>query len=109
MLDQIERYNEQYKAHNPVDAERALEHTWDSEQRWSYGRPLGGLDRVPVAIKDLILARGWPTLRGSRAIEVNHRWFMSRGFRWQSMAVTRLLNTPTAKARGILPWSRRTR
>jgi Asp-tRNA(Asn)/Glu-tRNA(Gln) amidotransferase A subunit family amidase len=60
MLDQIERYNEQYNAHNLVDAERALEHTWDSEQRWSHGSPLGVLDRVPVAIKDLIFltARG---------------------------------------------------
>jgi hypothetical protein len=54
MLDQIERYNEQYKAYNLVDAGRTLEHTWDSEQRWSYGRPPGGLDRIPVAIKDLI-------------------------------------------------------
>jgi hypothetical protein len=69
MLDQIERYNEQYNAHNLVDAERALEHMWDFEQRWSHGSPLGVLDRVPVAIKDLI--------------------FLT--------------------ARGILPWSRRTR
>jgi aspartyl-tRNA(Asn)/glutamyl-tRNA(Gln) amidotransferase subunit A len=55
MLDQIGRYNEQYNAYNLVDAERMLEHTWDFEQRWSHGSPLGVLDRVPAAIKDLIL------------------------------------------------------
>jgi aspartyl-tRNA(Asn)/glutamyl-tRNA(Gln) amidotransferase subunit A len=74
VLDQIERYNERHNPYNLVDAERALEQARDSEQRWSRGRPLGLLDGVPVAIKDLILTRGWPTLRGSRAIEVDQPW-----------------------------------
>jgi aspartyl-tRNA(Asn)/glutamyl-tRNA(Gln) amidotransferase subunit A len=74
VLGQIERYNERYNAYNLVDAERALEQARDSEQRWRGGRPLGLLDGVPVAIKDLILTRGWPTLRGSRAIAVDQPW-----------------------------------
>jgi len=32
------------------------------------------LDGVPVAIKDLLLTRGWPTLRGSRAIDPRQSW-----------------------------------
>ncbi|WP_244485898.1 amidase family protein [Bradyrhizobium viridifuturi] len=36
-----------------------------SEIRWRRGP----VDGVPVALKDLILAKGWPTLRGSRAID----------------------------------------
>src|SRR2546423_15187324 len=74
VLDQIARYCERYNAYNLVDAERALEQARDSEQRWCRGSPLGVLDGVPVAIKDLILTRGWPPLRGSRPNEVNQPW-----------------------------------
>ena len=29
---------------------------------------------MPVSIKDLILTRGWPTLRGSRTIDPEQPW-----------------------------------
>ena len=45
-----------------------------SEQRWRAGQPCGPLDGVPVSIKDLILTRGWPTLRGSRGIKSDQPW-----------------------------------
>ena len=45
-----------------------------SEARWSRGEPSGALDGVPVSIKDLILAKGWPTLRGSRTVDPKQRW-----------------------------------
>ena len=35
----------------------------------SAGEPAGPLDGVPTSIKDLLLTRGWPTLRGSRTID----------------------------------------
>ena len=35
---------------------------------------MGTLDGVPVSIKDLILAKGWPTLRGSRTIDPDQPW-----------------------------------
>ena len=38
------------------------------------GEPLGVLDGIPTAIKDLILTRGWPTLRGSLAINPQQDW-----------------------------------
>src|SRR5690606_36272926 len=31
-------------------------------------------DGIPVSIKDIILTRGWPTLRGSRAVNPDQPW-----------------------------------
>jgi len=45
-----------------------------SEARWRAGQPCGALDGVPVSIKDLILTRHWPTLRGSRGISPDQVW-----------------------------------
>ena len=52
-------------------AEEALASAAASEARWSRGEPAGDLDGVPVSIKDLILVKGWPTLRGSRTVDPN--------------------------------------
>ncbi|MDN3919834.1 amidase [Roseateles violae] len=69
------------EAHEPVvnafallDAESALAAARASEQRWLEGRPLSPIDGVPAAIKDLLLAKGWPTLRGSRAVNPDQPW-----------------------------------
>jgi aspartyl-tRNA(Asn)/glutamyl-tRNA(Gln) amidotransferase subunit A len=35
---------------------------------------LDALDGVPVSIKDLILTKGWPTLRGSRTVNPQQDW-----------------------------------
>jgi aspartyl-tRNA(Asn)/glutamyl-tRNA(Gln) amidotransferase subunit A len=35
---------------------------------------VGVLDGVPTSIKDLILTKGWPTLRGSRTVDPNQAW-----------------------------------
>src|SRR5919107_997384 len=52
-----------------VDGERARAEARASEGRWAAGEPAGLLDGVPVAVKDILLTRGWPTLRGSRTID----------------------------------------
>jgi aspartyl-tRNA(Asn)/glutamyl-tRNA(Gln) amidotransferase subunit A len=57
-----------------VDADRALADARASERRWRAGTPAGALDGVPVAIKDIILTRGWPTLRGSRSVDPAGPW-----------------------------------
>src|SRR6186997_2450007 len=57
-----------------VDGERALAQARASEARWAAGEPAGLLDGVPVAVKDLLLTRGWPTLRGSRTIDPAGPW-----------------------------------
>src|ERR1700690_472629 len=56
---------------NPESSHRSAE---DSERRWMEGAPLSPLDGVPVAIKDLLLTRGWPTRRGSLTIDDKGPW-----------------------------------
>jgi aspartyl-tRNA(Asn)/glutamyl-tRNA(Gln) amidotransferase subunit A len=57
-----------------LDAEGARAAARQSEARWQRGTPMGPLDGVPSTIKDLALTRGWPTLRGSRAIDADQPW-----------------------------------
>ena len=54
--------------------DEALRSARESEARWSRGEPMGALDGVPTSIKDLILVKGWPTLRGSRTVDPKQRW-----------------------------------
>jgi aspartyl-tRNA(Asn)/glutamyl-tRNA(Gln) amidotransferase subunit A len=52
----------------------SLKEAKQSEQRWLKNSPIGQLDGVPVSIKDLILTRGWPTLRGSKTVDPKGPW-----------------------------------
>ena len=58
--------------HMDGDASRAMAEA--SEARWLRGEPLSPLDGVPVAVKDLLITKGWPTLRGSRTVDPNQAW-----------------------------------
>lgn len=73
-LERIERYNGTLKAFNLVAGEAALAAARESEERWRLGAPRGPLDGVPVSVKDILLTRGWPTLRGSKAIAPDQAW-----------------------------------
>jgi aspartyl-tRNA(Asn)/glutamyl-tRNA(Gln) amidotransferase subunit A len=73
-LGRIERWNPILRTFSYVAAEEALESARASESRWGRGEPSGALDGVPVSIKDLILTRGMPTLRGSRTVDSNQAW-----------------------------------
>lgn len=57
-----------------VDPDRALVQAKDSEARWQSGHVRGLLDGVPISIKDIFLTEGWPTRRGSRAIDPDGPW-----------------------------------
>ncbi|MFD8549186.1 amidase [Streptomyces sp. NPDC059649] len=57
-----------------IDAEPALAAAGESAERWRRGTPSGPLDGVPVTVKDLILTRGTPTLRGSRTVRAEGPW-----------------------------------
>ncbi|BDM67046.1 amidase [Streptomyces nigrescens] len=57
-----------------IDAEPALAAAGESAERWRRGTPAGPLDGVPVTVKDLILTRGTPTLRGSRTVRAEGPW-----------------------------------
>jgi aspartyl-tRNA(Asn)/glutamyl-tRNA(Gln) amidotransferase subunit A len=52
----------------------ALAMAAESEARWMRGEPKGPLDGVPVSIKDILLTKGWPTLRGSKTIDPTGPW-----------------------------------
>jgi len=51
-----------------------MEQAKASEARWQKGEPMGWLDGVPVTIKDLLLTKGWPTLRGSKTVDAKGPW-----------------------------------
>ena len=57
-----------------ADREDVLRQARESEARWRSGAPRGALDGVPLTVKDAIIAKGWPTLRGSRTIAPDQPW-----------------------------------
>jgi aspartyl-tRNA(Asn)/glutamyl-tRNA(Gln) amidotransferase subunit A len=74
VLDRIARVNPVLRAFVHLAPGEALASARASEARWRAGTPLSGIDGVPTSIKDLILTRGWPTLRGSRTIDPAQAW-----------------------------------
>ncbi|MHB8666917.1 MAG: amidase [Burkholderiales bacterium] len=74
VLTRIRALNPVLNAFCLVDDEAALAAARASEARWMKGAPLGWLDGVPASIKDLILTRGWPTLRGSTTVDRAGPW-----------------------------------
>jgi aspartyl-tRNA(Asn)/glutamyl-tRNA(Gln) amidotransferase subunit A len=74
VVDRIERLQPVLNCFALVAAEEALAAAAASAARWQVGEPIGSLDGVPVSIKDLILTRGWPTLRGSRTVDPDQPW-----------------------------------
>src|ERR687897_464850 len=57
-----------------VDEPAAMRAARASERRWRKGEPLGPLDGIPGSIKDIILTKGWPTLRGSKTVDPDQPW-----------------------------------
>lgn len=85
VLARIDERNPELNAYLLVDADRARKLAEESTQRWRRGEPRGLVDGVPVSVKDVLYTEGWPTLRGSRAIDPNQPW------REDSPSVARLL------------------
>src|SRR5690349_17024406 len=73
-LDQIVRHDSKLNAMCLVDEKSALRQAKASEARWHKGRPMGAVDGVPALVKDLILVKGWPTLRGSKTVDRDQAW-----------------------------------
>lgn len=73
-LAQVERHDKALNAMVSVRPEEALAQAKASEARWMKGEPQGPVDGVPTLIKDILLVRGWPTLRGSRTVDKNQAW-----------------------------------
>jgi aspartyl-tRNA(Asn)/glutamyl-tRNA(Gln) amidotransferase subunit A len=73
-LERIARDDPVLDAFCLVDGEGARAEARRSEARWGRGTSAGTLDGVPVGVKDVFPTRGWPTLRGSRAIDPGGPW-----------------------------------
>ncbi len=73
-LERISAIDGRTNAFIVVDEESALNDARQSEERWRTGKPLGPVDGVPTSIKDLVLAKGWPTLFGSRTTDPDQPW-----------------------------------
>jgi len=73
-LDRIEQIQPRVNAYSRVDGEEALRQAEESAERWRRGEPAGLLDGVPVSVKDILLMRGGPTLRGSRTVRTEGPW-----------------------------------
>jgi aspartyl-tRNA(Asn)/glutamyl-tRNA(Gln) amidotransferase subunit A len=74
VFERIERLDPTLNAFCYLAADEALAAAAASEVRWGRGEPIGPLDGVPTSIKDLILTKGWPTLRGSRTVDPDQPW-----------------------------------
>ena len=68
--DRIETLEERLNAFcYRADPRETLAAAEAAEARWAKGEPIGALDGVPMTIKDTILAKDWPTLRGSKTFD----------------------------------------
>ncbi len=73
-LGRIEAHDGKLNAFIIVDRDGALASARRSETRWAKGEPMGLLDGVPTGIKDIVLTKGWPTLRGSKTVDADQPW-----------------------------------
>jgi aspartyl-tRNA(Asn)/glutamyl-tRNA(Gln) amidotransferase subunit A len=73
-LGRIEVLDSEINAFCHLDPDTSRRQAEYSETRWTQGDPLSPLDGVPVAIKDLLLTKGWPTRRGSLTVDPKGPW-----------------------------------
>lgn len=73
-LERAERIQPEVNAFVRLTAEEALALARESADRWRRGTPAGLVDGVPVTVKDILLMRGAPTLKGSKALSEQERW-----------------------------------
>ena len=66
ILARAEAVNPRINALTIIDTEAALAAARESEARWRRGEPLSALDGVPVSVKELVRAKGWPHSMASR-------------------------------------------
>src|SRR5215472_11711006 len=74
VLARIDTHNAKLNAFLLIDAAGARAAAAASEARWMSDTPCGPLDGVPASIKDLLLTKGWPTLRGSKTVHSTQPW-----------------------------------
>ena len=74
VLERIKNVDEKLNAYVFIDEDLAISQAKESEIRWNKGNQKSDIDGVPSAIKDLLLTKGWPTMRGSKTVNKNSDW-----------------------------------
>lgn len=74
LLARIEDLDGDLNAWCHLDPETTLTMARSSQDRWARSEPVGLLDGIPVAVKDVFLTRGWPTLKGSANVDPSGPW-----------------------------------
>ena len=73
-LERINKFDSVINAFCFIDVDVTIKMAKLSESRWQSGNQLGSLDGVPISVKDLLLAKDWPTLRGSKNSRTDGPW-----------------------------------
>ncbi|MFI6564746.1 amidase [Streptomyces sp. NPDC050534] len=73
-LERAEQIQPDVNAFVRLLADEALAQARESTERWRRGEPRGLVDGVPTTVKDILLLRGTPTLKGSRTISEAGPW-----------------------------------
>ncbi|MBO4258160.1 amidase family protein, partial [Streptomyces griseorubiginosus] len=73
-LERAERIQPEVNAFVRLLGDEALAQARESTRRWRRGEPKGLVDGVPTTVKDIILLKGAPTLKGSKAISEEGSW-----------------------------------
>ena len=90
VFERIEAHNEAVNAFVLIDRDDAMLGARASENRWHKEEPLSPIDGVPTTLKDTMLAKGWPTLRGSKTTDPDAEWIVDAppvARLWESGAV----------------------
>ena len=74
VLARIHDLQDAYNAFCLIDDAGAMASARQSEKRWLSGEPNGRLDGVPATVKDLVLTKGWPPMRGSKTKYRKKNW-----------------------------------
>ncbi|GGK47793.1 amidase [Streptomyces flaveus] len=73
-LQRAEEIQPSVNAFVRLTADEALVRARESAERWRRGEPAGLVDGVPVTVKDILLMRGGPTLKGSNTVRAEGPW-----------------------------------
>jgi aspartyl-tRNA(Asn)/glutamyl-tRNA(Gln) amidotransferase subunit A len=73
-LERAERIQPEVNAFVRLLGDEALAQARESTGRWRRGEPKGLVDGVPTTVKDIILLKGAPTLKGSKTISEQGSW-----------------------------------
>ena len=68
IFERIDAVDGEVNAFSLRNEAAALKTAEESERRWLANEPSGLLDGVPVTVKDIVMSRDWPLLRGSKAV-----------------------------------------